>query len=58
MCPNCGDTLIPIYYGEVTHLEIEQVILGTMYIAKKYGLENFYCKKCKNSLKVPIRVIN
>ena len=58
MCPECGDSLIPIHYGEVSYAEIEMVIAGLLHVANRYALENFYCKTCKNSLKVPIGVIN
>ena len=50
MCPDCDGKLIPIHYGHVDHATIERAILGDLYIAEKYGLEKFYCKKCKIKL--------
>jgi hypothetical protein len=47
MCPSCGEKLIPIHYGHVDHSDIERAILGLIYIADKYGIEKFYCKRCK-----------
>ena len=47
MCPDCGQKLIPIDCGHVDHADIERAILGVIFIADKYGLENFYCKDCK-----------
>ena len=52
MCPECGNQLVPIHYGEVTHAEIHKVIAGVLFIADKYGLENYYCQDCKIKLKL------
>jgi hypothetical protein len=53
-CDSCGEKTIPIYYDYVDHAIIEKVILGFIYIADKYGLENFYCKNCKTKIRYGI----
>lgn len=52
MCPECGEKLIPIHYGYVDHATIERAILGDLHIAGKFGLENFYCKTCKEKYRI------
>lgn len=52
MCPQCNNKLIPIHYGDVSHADIERVVIGILYIAEKYGIENFYCKTCKIKVKL------
>ena len=51
-CPSCEEDLIPIHYGDVTHADIQRVIIGVLYIGKKYGLENFYCRSCELTMQI------
>jgi hypothetical protein len=51
-CEDCDDLMIPIYYGYVDHAIIQKVIFGDVHIGYLYGLENFFCKKCKKSVQI------
>lgn len=50
MCPECEGKLTTIHYEHVDHAIIDKAILGEIYIADKYGIEKFYCKRCKIKL--------
>lgn len=52
MCPQCNREMIPIHYDSVDNLIMQKVLRGELFVTNKYGLEKFYCKKCK------IKVVN